>query len=250
MPKGNKGIPKKDITGLKFGNRTVLSFIGDQKWLCKCDCGHIGEVEGFKLKKGESTMCSQCLLNKKRMNRDAFMIGKKFGHLIVKSRVQSPNKHDRWLCVCKCGAERHIYGYSLLQGDSKGCPACSNVKEGTAFRRLYRTYKDHAIKRGYEWGLSLDDFKKLTQSNCFYTGLPPSSIAKAKGASMPYVYNGVDRLDNTKGYTIENSVPCRGRVNEMKMEASYDEFIDMCYLIIKEHERKKNVEMENKLKAV
>ena len=250
MPKGNIGKPKKDITGHRFGSRVVLSYVGhSQKWVCKCDCGHIGETEGYKLKKGESTMCPQCAINKKIKDRNEFMVGKVFGRLTVVERVSSIN-HDRWLCVCECGAKRNIYGYSLLQGQSKSCPKCSSVKEGTSLRRLFATYKDHAIKRGYDWSLSLEEFKKITQSNCFYTGLPPASIAKCKGASIPYIYNGVDRLDNTKGYTIENSVPCKGRVNEMKMEATYDDFIDMCYMIIKEHERKKQEVGANKLKAV
>lgn len=246
MPKGNPGKTKKDITGKKYGMRTVLRFLGNQLWECRCECGHIGSTQGYNLKKGKNTCCPQCAGKIKRNNRNLKMIGKVFGKWMVLKRVQSL-RHDKWLCRCECGVERNVYGYSLEAGSSKGCHSCSNIKQGSALRRLYSTYKSNAIKRGHEWNLTLEQFAFLTKQNCYYTGLPPANIARAKGKSIPYIYNGIDRLDNSAGYNIENCVPCKGKINEMKMDSSYDEFIEMCYLVVNEHNRKKS-KSENLLK--
>ncbi len=39
-----------------------------------------------------------------------------------------------------------------------------------------------------------------------------------------YAHNGVDRLDNAKGYTLENSVPCCKHCNIAKRSMTVDEF--------------------------
>lgn len=40
-----------------------------------------------------------------------------------------------------------------------------------------------------------------------------------------YTYNGIDRVDNNKGYTITNSVPCCKDCNFAKRDMTHDEFI-------------------------
>jgi hypothetical protein len=40
-----------------------------------------------------------------------------------------------------------------------------------------------------------------------------------------YVYNGIDRLDNTKGYTIDNIVPCCYKCNVLKKDFTIDSMV-------------------------
>jgi hypothetical protein len=42
---------------------------------------------------------------------------------------------------------------------------------------------------------------------------------------------GFDRIDNLKGYTPENSIPCCARCNSMKSGMGVLEFIERCYRI-------------------
>lgn len=56
-----------DLTGKNFGNWTVLSYAGDQKWLCRCACAFENKVSGSSLRRGLSTGCVGC--NPARMNR-------------------------------------------------------------------------------------------------------------------------------------------------------------------------------------
>ena len=66
----------------------------------------------------------------------------------------------------------------------------------------------NARKRGYEFLLSYDDFKRLSIKNCIYCGIKPSNKFHAKNAYGYCTFNGIDRVNNKKGYTLKNSVTC------------------------------------------
>lgn len=64
-PKGNQGIYTIDLTGEKFGNYTVLSrggrsATGQTRWLCRCDCGNVKDVDSTSLKSGVIKNCKKC----------------------------------------------------------------------------------------------------------------------------------------------------------------------------------------------
>lgn len=49
----------EDLTGKRFGNWLVIRYVGNQKWLCECQCENhtLKEVKSTYLKKGTSTSC-------------------------------------------------------------------------------------------------------------------------------------------------------------------------------------------------
>jgi hypothetical protein len=59
----------------------------------------------------------------------------------------------------------------------------------------------------------------------------------AKGSGEIYTYNGIDRLDSTKGYTADNCVPCAGNINIAKQSLSVEEFVEMCHQVAEKHPR-------------
>ena len=78
-----------------------------------------------------------------------------------------------------------------------------------------------ANKRGYSFELTLDEISNLSQQVCTYCGKEPEQFL----SSFPnFIYNGIDRVDNTKGYEIENCVTCCKLCNRMKDTLSLDEF--------------------------
>lgn len=101
--------------------------------------------------------------------------------------------------------------------------ALKQAKPGTAFRNVLSYYKSGAKRRGLEFQLTDDDFKLLTQSCCTYCGSGPKSIVKS--ATEIYIYTGLDRRDNEKGYTCENTIPCCTLCNWMKRNLSYESFL-------------------------
>jgi len=99
----------------------------------------------------------------------------------------------------------------------------------SAFNRLFRDYKIKAKKRNLPFELSKEYFEKITKYNCYYCGKEPSQVRYTHvhhGVySIPYTYNGIDRIDSSKGYTEDNVVPCCGRCNEGKMSQTKEDFL-------------------------
>lgn len=90
---------------------------------------------------------------------------------------------------------------------------------------LFRKYRIGAARRGYVFKLSLDKFKQITSGNCVYCGIEPNIINDNKNYNGFYRYNGIDRVDNNKGYEINNCVSCCGVCNKMKSTMSRNEFL-------------------------
>jgi hypothetical protein len=167
------------------------------------------------------------------------MVGMKFGKLTVLSfdhmvEYQRKDKIQNiryWLCQCECGKQKVINGANLRKEieptTSCGCARKGmGTKPGTAFRGLLTVYKAGAKDRDLSWELSEDNFRKLTKSPCHYTGILPSNIFKT--AAEEYLYNGIDRLNNNLGYTVENCVACCFEINMMKKSLTKDKFIELC----------------------
>jgi hypothetical protein len=45
------------------------------------------------------------------------------------------------------------------------------------------------------------------------------------------VANGIDRVDNTKGYSVDNCVPCCRRCNVAKADMTPDQFLGWASLV-------------------
>jgi len=93
-------------------------------------------------------------------------------------------------------------------------------------------YRRDAIRRGLSFSLSLEAFRALTSAQCHYCGNGPQSVLEnSKGYNGAYAYNGIDRLDNDAGYTLENSVTCCKLCNRMKYTMSEEHFAAQCMKI-------------------
>lgn len=98
---------------------------------------------------------------------------------------------------------------------------------------IYNRYKNdcnrrRGIKRGITFNLSFEQFVFLTNSKCSYCGKENC--------------RGVDRIDSSKPYTIENSAPCCRVCNYMKSDLSYVEFLEHLKKIIT-FSNNKNIDM-------
>jgi hypothetical protein len=78
----------------------------------------------------------------------------------------------------------------------------------------YTIYKTHARERNLCFELNMDDYLAIISQNCSYC----NGMNKVG-------FNGVDRKNNTIGYTIENSVSCCSICNFMKKTTHSDIFI-------------------------
>jgi len=88
----------------------------------------------------------------------------------------------------------------------------------------FKAYKYRAQKIEVEFSLTFEQFKVFVGQPCFYCGGQPEKIRM-----------GVDRADNSRGYVVENCVPCCSRCNIAKNTKSTDEFIQMCREVAAHH---------------
>lgn len=175
------------------------------------------------------------------MGRKLELVGHKFGRLSVLNRAgQDKRGNSLWECLCDCGKKTIKRGCSLVRGETKTCGCFresyrwAKVPAGqTAFLRLYGSYKKHAKDKGFIFEINKELFRELTKENCFYCGISPMTESFHKGYNGSYIYNGLDRVDNEKGYTKGNVVPCCHRCNIMKYTMSQNNFRKQVLLIAK-----------------
>ena len=80
----------------------------------------------------------------------------------------------------------------------------------------FSDYKSRSFRRQLDFMLLYEDFYKITSHNCYICGKKPSNEHK----------NGIDRFDNSIGYTKENCRSCCGGCNYMKRNYTYDDMME------------------------
>ncbi len=187
------------------------------------------------------------------MNRKVIKQGDKFGKLtslkldyIKKQTI--PKKGNKngisnlniqyWLFKCDCGNEKVIDSRNVRSGNttSCGCYFKEVLKNSNKDKRigygqaaknlLLHSYIKGAKTRDYEFSLSKEEFYLITSQDCDYCGREPiqSIIKNNPSCHGDYLYNGIDRVDNTKGYIFENCVPCCSICNKAKSILTIEEF--------------------------
>lgn len=160
------------------------------------------------------------------------MVGKRFGKWLVLERVEnSKSGQVRWKCLCDCGKVVNVQGDTLRSGRSTCCGCWDESSftgtEEYAFRNLFFGYKKDARRRNLAFELSETEFRKMTKENCYYCGRLPNQQFKGKKTTIhPYIYNGIDRVDNSVGYIPVNVVACCKICNVAKHSMAKEEFLN------------------------
>ena len=106
----------------------------------------------------------------------------------------------------------------------KNHPGKTLPKGVSSRNQLIAIYKRSAKKRGYTYNLTEKEAISFFKSPCCYCGSPPSNIHNPHNLLGSYVYNGIDRVDNTKGYEIDNCVSCCKFCNVIKNTSTPEKF--------------------------
>jgi hypothetical protein len=255
---------RNDLTGKKFGILTVVAR-GNSRitpsgqsrtyWIATCECGSPPkEYQAGDLKKIKSCGCKSNSLKTGRPGKD--YTGQKFGNLEVLEIFNSqPGKARRCLCRCDCRVVKEFVLKEITSGKTVSCGCVRREKsrqrdyarkpEGAAqFNRILSSYKRNAATRGFAWELTARFCFNLFTMPCHYCGIVGRSVAKWSPAVQvkeewrilsAINYNGIDRVNNDKGYCEDNVVPCCSVCNEAKGKLSLADFgaqIDKIFLHI------------------
>jgi hypothetical protein len=101
----------------------------------------------------------------------------------------------------------------------------------------YKNYKNRAIKKNLEFLLTENDYEDITNKNCYFCG-KENTIRHS---------NGIDRIDNSKGYIINNVSSCCSECNYMKRNYSFQDVINKFILIHANHKEKNYEEHESNI---
>ena len=175
------------------------------------------------------------------------LAGETYGRLqVLEAAPPAKGGRTRWLCVCVCTKRVVVQTDNLRTGGTTSCGCARrdvlvhrNITQSpsrrykdpmtTGCNTVIREYRANAKRRGRVWSLSITVGKTLFASNCVYCGVPPSGKKLQYGGSgkpLPvFTYNGIDRIDNSKGYTVQNTVACCGVCNHAKSAMTHTDFI-------------------------
>lgn len=224
------------MVGKVYGRLTILRVFKKNSHmyaLCACSCGNSKEIATTSIKRGSVNSCG-CLnseLARSRLEQrhpTSDLTGKTFGKWTVVSKIGEPRKNSKYLCKCTCGSEKEVLSNNLLRGTTKGC-GCGRIPVGrlkpgqSAFNNLFGSYKRSAKSRGPSFSLKKEMALELFTGYCFYCGRPPEQKHKVAEYSV-FTYNGIDRVDNTKGYEEGNVVSCCKKCNSTKHTLTFEEF--------------------------
>lgn len=150
--------------------------------------------------------------------------GYKNKYIEVLGKANKVNNRIYWNIKCACG-RCFLARTDQLPNKVKSCGCLSKLDRGkAAYNKVYGAYKRSAIKRGYSFDLTIEDFITITSKQCYYCGSYPDQLRSTSRMNGSCVYNGLDRYDNSKGYQIDNVVPCCGFCNRAKFNKTITEF--------------------------
>ena len=159
----------------------------------------------------------------------------------VRPTAEKRRRNTIWELVCDCGNTYHNIGTPIINGHVKSC-GCLAKETAQCNGEQTRKYSPNISSARIVWSRSykdidFDTFYRLSQLSCYYCGCAPyktynsitsgdvifSSIQKNGGN---FIYNGLDRVDNTRGHTLDNVVPCCYKCNTFKMTRSFEQFLE------------------------
>lgn len=166
--------------------------------------------------------------------------GKRYGRLVVIEQAASVGQAGaRWLCQCDCGRQSVVIGTLLRRGTTKscGCLRSDSIQRATdawrlprgegAINWLFDDGQRRARRKGVEWAIGKELFRQIIARPCVYCGAEYSSeFGDKHGFNGGVKYNGLDRVDNARGYVPDNVVPCCRACNVSKNARELEEFRD------------------------
>jgi len=200
-----------------------------------------------------SSTYAKAVLLKLTKPKAPVQIGEKLGRLLVlKVSDKKSTSHALFFtCQCDCGSIVDVRAAQLRNGRTKSC-GCYTVEQTqralrmapgqTSYRSLERRTKVSARKRNLEYNLTTEQFMSLVCLSCHWCGQEPApynvymkhdgtfrptnSVTIGWARQQTVFVNGIDRIDSSVGYTIENCVPCCSMCNLMKLDYSPEQFLN------------------------
>lgn len=208
----------KNKIGDIFGDHKLTDIFYDKgklKFELTCQtCKFIKNIFPSNVANKEGKSCYNCKLH--------CIVQKRFGMLFINKLLKKSRiiDHTLYEATCDCGRTVNVKRRSLIYKTKRSC-GCNNKNVLDMYLKArYNSYKHGAAKRNHEFNISLKEFKIISLNNCFYCNKPPQNkdLSKIKWIAKfrkneKIAINGIDRVDNKKGYISKNIVACCEKCN-------------------------------------
>ena len=176
--------------------------------------------------------CESCLEKARECDNKRYAVRKEIHKVInIVHKSQPPLQ----LC-CYCGKDFEPF-ITKHNKPSQACTACNESHTKQEVKRVdrvvnypqrrannsdthYAQYRRSATIRNIPFELEPEEFRSIVCQPCFYCG------TVTEGESI-----GIDRCDNSKGYTVDNCKPCCDTCNRMKWTFHPCFFIEKCKIL-------------------
>ncbi|MEK6833254.1 MAG: hypothetical protein AABY32_04350 [Nanoarchaeota archaeon] len=232
-----------DLTGKTFGKLTAIRKVCKKYglgviWEFKCSCGSLVERVGSQIKRGEGALHCGCSRNKGGNKRND-LTGEKFGKLTIVEFAGSNKKaQSLWKCKCDCGNYITIRGYYLRRGkESCGCdhPDGNLSYSWKGYGEIPKSYFTDIWRgakiRNLEFSITIEQlWKKFLEQDrkCALTGIVLFFATSKDIREGKKFTASLDRINNSKGYTIDNVHWIHKKINQIRMDMPIEEFISWC----------------------
>ncbi len=200
-----------EMVGKKFGKWEVLEYSHTKGkkayYRCKCECGNETIVQGTNIRLGRSSQCRECSLKQTWEKNKGKPLTEERKQNISKARTGQ--KHTEETKEKLRGNKDEMCDSELLEVDST---RSSSSNRGLRIANAVRYKRNSANARGKPWSLTNLEAAKLIIQPCHYCG------------DAPKPYHGIDRVDNSRGYEIDNVVTCCKYCNSAKLDMTVEEF--------------------------
>lgn len=156
----------------------------------------------------DSGKCKSCAARVLRGGR----ITQNLDRIVQSKRDATKRLRYRLSCI-SIGCNNTV---KLTHKRSLYCRACADKeKQKEPFLNSFKKTKRSALERGIEFSLSFEDWQKFCLiPNCYYCGaILNRSVYRSDRKSSGSL---ADRVDNLKGYSMKNIVPCCADCNFTK----------------------------------
>lgn len=165
-----------NLIGKRFGKLTAIKKgISDKnclKWVCRCDCGRVLEINGVILRKGGRTDCG-CVKPMPSVTH----IGDKYGMLTVVRKIGS-NESGRviWECRCDCGNLTTAFTKYLHQAKNPNCGCYSRSGKKKIEQLCWECKHATNAYGACQWSASLKPVNGWTAERIKYNGAETYTI--------------------------------------------------------------------------
>ena len=135
-----------------------------------------------------------------------------------------------FLCKCDCENIKYITFADFNNKKIVSC-GCWNAEKQkllsgeAAGNALYSSRRADAKRRFLQFTITREEYGEICVLNCYYCGAVPANEYGSNMYNGNYMYQGIDRIDNSKGYIKENCRPCCKFCNMAKSTQTEEEFL-------------------------